>query len=190
MKKSFLYTRTGDTGSTSLVGGSRTPKNAPRVQAYGDIDELNAHIGLLRSSMTGVPDTATDTDLLLAASRRLFDIGAHLATPLTPDDDLPGVVVDADLHRLEERIDTIDAELPPQRTFILPGGTLAASQAHVARTVCRRAERSILDFIQDAGERVDTGVLRYINRLSDYLFILARRLNHLSGIPDIPWEKQ
>ncbi len=190
MKKSFLYTRTGDSGSTSLVGGSRTPKNAPRVQAYGDLDELNAHIGLLRSCMQGIESAGPDSELLLAVGSRLFDIGAHLATPLTPDDDLPGVVTDADLRRIEERIDTIDAELPPQRTFILPGGTVAASEAHVARTVCRRAERSILDFIEQARERVDPGVLRYINRLSDYLFILGRRLNHLAGIPDIPWEKQ
>ncbi len=189
MKKSFLYTRTGDAGQTSLVGGTRIPKHAPRVCAYGEIDELNAHIGLLQAFCAPMDDTAPDAALLLSVSSRLFDIGAHLATPLTPDDEMPGVVPEAAITALEDRIDTLDALLPPQRSFILPGGTVEAAHAHVARTVCRRAERAILSFIEETGERVDPDVLRYINRLSDYLFILARRLNHLASIPDINWEK-
>lgn len=189
MKKSFLYTRTGDEGMTSLVGGTRIPKHAARVCAYGEVDELNAQIGLVQAWCDRTQGAAEDSALLLKVSARLFDVGAHLATPLTPDDEMPGVVTEDNIAMLEHRIDALDSLLPPQRTFILPGGSVAGAHAHVARTVCRRAERAILSFIDLTVERVDSSVLRYINRLSDYLFILARYLNHLSGCPDIPWER-
>ena len=191
MKKSFLYTRTGDKGSTSLVGGMRVAKNSPRVCAYGDVDELNAEIGLVASVAASERGAEHDVALLTHVSYVMFNIGAHLASP--PDPHLPTAseapVSDGEIIALEQRIDTLDALLPPQRTFILPGGSVAASHAHVARTVCRRAERSILTLIDVEGECVHPSVLTYINRLSDYLFILARALNNMAGVADIPWVK-
>ncbi len=189
MKKSFLYTRTGDEGMTSLVGGTRIAKHSPRVSAYGEVDELNAHIGLVRAYADMIEAASDDSRLLQAVSARLFDIGSHLATPFPSGKEIPVVISDGDIRSLEDRIDYLDNLLPPQRTFILPGGCVASSEAHVARTVCRRAERAILSFVEESGERVEPRVLRYINRLSDYLFILARAMNHYNGVSDIPWEK-
>ncbi|MDE5669425.1 MAG: cob(I)yrinic acid a,c-diamide adenosyltransferase [Duncaniella sp.] len=194
MKKSMIYTRTGDNGTTALVGGTRIAKNSPRVTAYGSVDELNAHIGLLQAYVRDIEAAAEDSRLLLRVNAVMFSLGAYLATPspeLGPDEPLPAdlkepAVTEADIEALEHAIDRLDASVPPQRTFILPGGTVAAGVAHVARTVCRRAEREVLD-LADTGAYVHPMVLRYINRLSDYLFILARGLNHYSGVPDIPW---
>lgn len=192
MKKSFLYTRTGDEGMTSLVGGSRVPKHSMRVCAYGEVDELNANVGLVQALCAAIDGADDDAALLHQASARLFDIGAHLATPAAKGadgPDVPAVVTASDIEALEQRIDALDSTVAPQRSFILPGGTVEASHTHVARAVCRRAERAILAFTETTGERVDPSVLRYINRLSDYLFILARYLNHLAGVADIPWSK-
>lgn len=190
----MLYTRTGDSGTTALVGGSRVAKNSPRVCAYGSVDELNAHIGLLQSYVKDVEGSEADSGLLLRINSLMFNLGAYLATPspeLTEADDVPADVkspdvTDEDLATLERAIDRLDSSVPPQRTFILPGGTVAASTAHVARTVCRRAERDVLT-LTDTGAYVHPMVTGYLNRLSDYLFILARSLNHLAGVPDIPW---
>lgn len=194
MKKSMLYTRTGDRGTTALVGGTRVAKNSPRVNAYGSVDELNAHVGLVHDHVSSIAGAEEDACLLIRINKVMFSIGAYLATPspqMDPDQplpaDLPAPAVDeAEIEALEQAIDRLDASVPPQRTFILPGGTVAASVTHVARTVCRRAERKVLD-LADTGVYVHPLVARYINRLSDYLFILARSLNHLAGVADIPW---
>lgn len=194
MKKSMLYTRTGDRGTTALVGGTRVAKNSPRVNAYGTVDELNAHIGLVHAHVSSITGAEEDACLLIRINKVMFSLGAYLATPsprVEPDAPLPDglkapEIDEAEIEALEQAIDRLDASVPPQRTFILPGGTVAASVTHVARTVCRRAERGVLD-LADTGDYVHPLVARYINRLSDYLFILARSLNHLAGVADIPW---
>ena len=192
MKKSLLYTRTGDAGMTSLVGGKRVAKNSPRVNAYGTLDELNAHIGLVQAHCAQLDNFVTAT--LLSINNTLFNLGAYLATPPAPapadDNELPQSlrVIPDRIAELEQQIDTLDGSVPEQRTFILPGGSIGAAHAHVARTVCRRAEREILN-LADTGEAVAPIVLTYINRLSDYLFILARYINHFTGTPDIPWQQ-
>lgn len=172
MKKSPLYTRTGDTGQTSLVGGQRVEKCCDRLEAYGTIDELNSHIGLLRSLLTDVDDDA----LLGNIQNVLFVVGSYLATDTATTELRQQSIVSAEMvQTLEHAIDRIDGHLPPLRAFILPGGTKAASQAHVCRTVCRRAERCILRLSADCP--VDTHVTAYVNRLSDLLFALARKQN-------------
>ncbi|MDE5989527.1 MAG: cob(I)yrinic acid a,c-diamide adenosyltransferase [Duncaniella sp.] len=190
MKKSLLYTRTGDAGTTSLIGGQRVAKNSPRVNAYGTLDELNAHIGLVQARCAELDNFVTAT--LLSINNTLFNLGAYLATPPAEEsgDSLPKslAALPDRIAELEKQIDTLDAAVPEQRTFILPGGSIGAAHAHVARTVCRRAEREILN-LADTGEPVAPIVLTYINRLSDYLFILARYINHFTGTPDIPWQQ-
>lgn len=190
MKKSMLYTRTGDKGLTSLVGGARVPKNCIRVNAYGTVDELSAQLGLVRAHLEILPQACeAEVELLAQVMGKMFCIGAYLATPAGPDGEplteCKGVTED-DITALEQGIDRLDAEVPQQRSFILPGGTIAAAHAHVARTVCRRAEREVLT-LADSGEPVLDIVFRYLNRLSDYLYILARALNHRASTPDIPW---
>ena len=178
-----IYTRTGDAGTTSLVGGTRVAKTAPRLEAYGTVDELNSAIGLLLAF--GVPDNTT-ADTLLTAQHRLFDLGAQLATE--PESKYqPRGITPADIAALETHIDRLDATLPRHNRVILPGGTPAAAQAHVARTVCRRAERRILA-LADAGISVSPETVAYVNRLSDYLFILARQLAHREGVEEMKWE--
>lgn len=188
MKKSLLYTGTGDAGTTSLVGGTRVDKISPRLEAYGTVDELNASLGVLAASwgaeIAGHADTVA---LLHNIQSRLFDIGAYLATPDAPDG-CRGLD-DARVAALEEAIDAADAAAPPMNCFVLPGGTMTASLAHVARTVCRRAERRILA-LPPAGIAVDSRVLVYVNRLSDYLFALARLANAAASHPEIPWRAE
>ena len=183
-----IYTRTGDEGTTGLFGGARVPKTHPRVAAYGAVDELNAVLGI---AVAGLSPTA-DGALRSALSRiqaRLFDVGADLATP-------PGTAAGTWLQRvpaewsaeLEADIDTMDAQLEPLQSFILPGGTLAAGQLHLARTVCRRAERDVLA-ARDAGEEISPALLVYLNRLSDWLFTAARLANRRAGVADTPWQR-
>ncbi|MCD8394390.1 MAG: cob(I)yrinic acid a,c-diamide adenosyltransferase [Bacteroidales bacterium] len=182
--KSNIYTTTGDSGNTSLVGGLRVKKTHPRIEAYGTIDELNAHLGVLGGS----PSLHADAELIRGIQNKLFNIGAYLATD-NPDDDLSrceGLTED-DVTSLERAIDRIDAQLPPLRRFILPGGTQTASLAHVARTMCRRCERRVLQ-LQDYAY-VDPTVLRFINRLSDYLFVLARLCNVNGQVEELFWDK-
>ncbi len=186
MKKSHIYTRTGDGGTTSLVGGTRVPKTHLRLEAYGTIDELNAHLGLLLTTLTD----ETDPTLLQQVQHDLFTVGAALATETTgasphPAPTLPEVCI----RELEQAIDTIDALLPPWRGFVLPGGCPAAAQCHVCRTVCRRAERCILRLAEE-GITLDTILLQYINRLSDYLFVLARKINLAQGGHEKIWQKR
>ena len=176
-----IYTRTGDAGETSLVGGSRVAKSDPHVDAYGEVDELNAWLGVVRASRV---DPAVDEDLN-HLQRDLFALGAQLADP---GGKLAGRVAKAiigneDVARLESLIDRLDAELPPLRRFILAGGTPAGAALHLARTVCRRAERRMVALAPP----VDPVLLRYINRLSDLLFVLARTVNHRGGVPEAEW---
>jgi cob(I)alamin adenosyltransferase len=176
-----IYTRTGDTGETSLFSGDRARKDDPRVDAYGEIDELNAWLGLARASD---PGPALDQELV-ALQRDLFALGAQLADPA--DKLAPRVtkaaIEDDHILRLEQLIDRLEEELPPLRRFILAGGTPAGAVLHVARTVCRRAERRMVALEPP----VDPVLLRYVNRLSDLLFVLARIVNHRGGASETEW---
>lgn len=176
-----IYTRTGDDGSTSLFAGGRVIKTHPRVEAYGTIDELNSAIGLVRALK---PTPQTDV-WLTEVQNQLFHLGADLATPLDAKADWV-VRMDAEkIAWLEQTIDQMMEALPPLKNFILPGGSLAAAQIHVARTVCRRAERCVIDLMQT--ETIGEFVLPYLNRLSDWLFVLARRENSQAGIQEEQW---
>ena len=171
-----IYTKTGDKGATSLIGGVRVPKNHIRIEAYGTVDELNSYLGM-------VGDSTQESEIkewLREVQDRLFTIGSVLAT--NPDKEvkmkLPDLH-DADIEWLEQRIDKMNEVLPEMRSFILPGGNLASSTAHVARCVCRRAERICVGMMQDE-EYVPELVVKYLNRLSDFLFVLARYISHLN----------
>ncbi|MDE6715346.1 MAG: cob(I)yrinic acid a,c-diamide adenosyltransferase [Muribaculaceae bacterium] len=191
MKKSNLYTATGDAGTTSLVGGQRVSKIDDRLEAYGTIDELNSFIGVLVAT-PGVD--AGNTTFLQSIQNKLFNIGAYLATDnaeLTPEADMQAAnaygITPEDVSKVEHQIDALDAAVPALDKFLLPGGTLAAAQAHVCRTVARRAERRIIKLHQE--HLVAPQVLKYINRLSDYFFALSRLLNHNANQPEIFWQK-
>jgi cob(I)alamin adenosyltransferase len=178
-----IYTRTGDTGGTALFGGARVSKADPRVAAYGDVDELNACVGAVRSQGDLSGDVA---ELLEQIQKDLFAIGARLADPAEriADRVTKAAVGDADIQRLEDWIDRFETELPQLRRFILPGGGRAGALLHFSRTVCRRAERSI---VRLGADKVDAPLLAYLNRLSDLLFVLARVVNHRSGQAEIEW---
>jgi cob(I)alamin adenosyltransferase len=176
-----IYTRTGDTGETSLVDGTRARKDDARVDAYGEVDELNAWLGLARASPLD-PELA---DEIVHLQRDLFALGAQLADPadtLAPRV-TKAVIGDDDVARLEQFIDRLETELPPLRTFILAGGTPAGAALHVARTVCRRAERRMVALTPP----IDPVLIRYVNRLSDLLFVLARIVNHRGGVAETQW---
>lgn len=177
-----IYTRTGDRGETGLIGGRRVPKDHLRVEAYGAVDELNAHLGLVRAQI----EDAVLGALLDDIQHRLFDLGAELATP-AGSTGLAPVLGAAEIDQLERRIDRYQTSLPALREFILPGGSAPASALHVARTVCRRAERRLVTLGRE--EPVRAELLRYLNRLSDLLFVLARVVNQQSGRPDVIWRK-
>jgi cob(I)alamin adenosyltransferase len=176
-----LYTRTGDTGDTSYFDGTRVRKNDPRLDTYGDVDELNAWLGLVRAS--GL-DPALDAEVA-RIQRDLFALGAQLADPAEKlaARVTKAVLDDEDVTRLEALIDGWDAEVPPLRRFVLAGGIPAGAALHVARTVCRRAERRMVALTPP----VDPVLLRYTNRLSDLLFVLARVVNHRAGVPETEW---
>jgi cob(I)alamin adenosyltransferase len=176
-----IYTRTGDDGSTGLIGGSRVGKDDAAIECYGTLDELNATIG----AAVIVAD-AEARGWLGQVQAELFTIGSHLATPAAATQAKSLPMIDGDwVARLEQQIDAAEATLPPLRNFILPGGTEFAARLHVARTVCRRAERLL---VATARQRpIDPLMITYVNRLSDWLFVQARRANHLAGVPDVPW---
>ena len=176
-----LYTKTGDDGTTGLFGGGRVSKTSTRVVAYGTVDETNAFLGAARA--TSLPPVI---DAVLASVQvDLFTIGAELACVPGRESKLAMTLLGpADIERLEQAIDAADAACPPLRSFVLPGGSPQAAALHVARTVCRRAERAVLA-IDDAAPRGDLVV--YLNRLSDLLFALARQANALLDVPDVPW---
>ncbi len=185
MKKSLVYTRTGDKGTTSLVGGERVSKTHVRLEAYGTVDELNAQIGLLCSSL----ESPEDVDFLLQIQHKLFSVGSHLATDQeTTKLHTASIVTPDDVAVVEREIDRIDGQLPPLKAFVLPGGSRRSSLCHVCRTVCRRAERRMLALVE-AGCAVDAEVLTYVNRLSDYFFVLARRMNVDEQKNEIFWGK-
>ena len=177
-----LYTRTGDSGQTGLFGGVRVPKNDLRVEACGALDEANAALGVVRSWR---PSPRLD-EMLDRLQRELFILGAELACADTHRQRLHLQLIDAEhVACLETDIDGLEAELPPMRYFVLPGGCPAAAQLHVARTDVRRAERRIVALLRQA--QVRSEVLVYTNRLSDLLFVMARAANLESGVGDIPW---
>ena len=184
MKKSMIYTKTGDKGTTSLVGGNRVPKTHIRLEAYGTVDELISHLGLLQTYLT---DEA-DKKIIFRVQNKLFSVGSYLATDQTKTElRMESRITDEDIELLENAIDVIDNELPPLSNFIIPGGDRGSAECHICRTVCRRAERRILAL---AGEcEIEPRVTAFVNRLSDYLFILARKLNLLTKTEEIYWDK-
>lgn len=175
---SKLYTRTGDTGTTGLADGSRVKKDSPRIEAMGTVDELNSSIGVLLAGMTSAALEPLCT-ALAPVQHRLFDIGGELA--------IPGVdiIETADVTELEQIIDRFNAELAPLKEFILPGGSLSIAQAHLARSICRRAERRYLTLA--AEEKINTQALAYLNRLSDLLFVVARSIARMDDTPEVMW---
>jgi cob(I)alamin adenosyltransferase len=182
-----IYTRTGDAGTTALGTGQRLSKHSPRIAAYGTVDETNALIGVARVQLAGKHQ---ELDAILGRIQNdLFDLGADLCTP--EREDVPPKrerlrVSDAQIKRLEGEIDIMNADLTPLRSFVLPGGSAAAAALHVARTVCRRAERAMVELAALPGEQVSPPGLKYINRLSDLLFVASRYVNDL-GKDDVLW---
>jgi len=173
---SKIYTRTGDDGSTGLGDGTRVPKDHARVEAYGTVDELNSVLGVLLCE----PLSAELQAALTRIQHTLFDLGGELSIPGRQ------VLADAQTTELEQLLDRLNAELAPLKEFILPGGSRAAALCHVARSVCRRAERRVYTLSRQ--ERVSPASLKYLNRLSDLLFVMARAVNHASGMPDTLWQ--
>lgn len=185
VKLNKIYTRTGDNGTTGLVAGPRRKKSDLRVESYGEVDEANSCIGLARQQLGDHP--ALDS-MLMRIQNDLFDLGADLAAPETGKklDYEPLRIVQAQVDRLEQEIDLLNADLEPLRSFVLPGGTPASAALHLARTVARRAERRIVALQDVEGETVSTAAVAYINRLSDFLFVAARWVND-KGRTDILW---
>jgi cob(I)alamin adenosyltransferase len=177
-----IYTKTGDAGTTSLFGGKRVSKADLRIDTYGTVDELNSWIGVVRDQ----PVNEKRKDILIEIQDRLFTIGSILATePENTKVKIPSLV-ETDITFLEKEIDSMDSELPPMRSFVLPGGNQSVSFCHVTRTVCRRAER--LTIALNSQEQVDALVIKYLNRLSDYLFVLARKMALELNVEDTPWK--
>ncbi len=177
-----IYTKTGDTGQTSLWGGTRVAKSDDRIEAYGTVDELNSHIGLLRDQAVNAPHR----DVLKEIQDRLFTIGSWLAASPEKTNLHAPDLLETDVLLLETEMDCMNETLPELRAFILPGGHQAVSFAHVARTVCRRAERQVIRLSHH--EAINGLIIKYLNRLSDYLFILARTMSHELGAEEIEWK--
>lgn len=189
---SKVYTKFGDRGDTMLASGDTVGKDTLRVAAYGEVDELNAVLGVLRVELArALPgaqrDLVTGLDAQLARiQQELFDLGAELATPGATEGKAPLRVEEADVTRLEQELDAWNADLPPLRSFILPGGGPLGAYAHLARTVCRRAERTVVALSRV--EPVRAEAVRYINRLSDYFFVVARAVAHAFAVPEVLWD--
>jgi cob(I)alamin adenosyltransferase len=176
-----IYTKKGDTGNTSLIGGVRVPKNSPRIQAYGTVDELNSFIGIVRDMYK----EQKAQDVLCRIQNLLFTIGSHLAAhPEKSKMKLPDIT-EAEVELLEKEMDRMNEGLPELMHFILPGGHVAVSHCHVARCVCRRAERMTVDLSEN--EMVESIIIKYLNRLSDYLFVLARQISQDMGAEEVKW---
>jgi cob(I)alamin adenosyltransferase len=185
--KSKLYTRSGDTGTTMLFGGGRMPKDHPRVEAYGTVDELNSTLGV---ALSFLPARGTIAKALRAVQNELFNIGSELASGMegkAAEKARLFLEADAKIATLERLIDEYDAKVPPLRTFILPSGSQAGAMLHLCRTVCRRAEREVVRLSHS--EPVNPDILSYLNRLSDLLFVLARYVNKAARKPETPWHK-
>lgn len=177
-----IYTKTGDQGTTALFGGKRVSKADLRIDTYGTVDELNSWIGLLRDQEVNFKRK----DFLITIQDRLFTIGSILATePGNTKVRIPALSAE-DVQALEKSIDEMDSELPPMKSFILPGGHQSVSFCHITRTVCRRSERLVISL--NNHEPVDALVIQYMNRLSDYLFVLGRKISQELGIEDTPWK--
>jgi len=176
-----IYTKTGDKGLTSLIGGTRVPKHHLRIESYGTVDELNSYIGLIRDQNI----SEHDKDILKHIQDRLFTIGASLAADPEKSKMVIPDLKDEDIELLEHEMDIIDEQLPPLKHFILPGGSNAISFCHIARCVCRRAERITVHLAEESP--VDEKVNIYLNRLSDYLFTLARKIGDEQSIPENKW---
>ena len=178
-----LYTKTGDEGFTGLLGGDRTPKNSPRIHAIGDVDELNAYVGVCIAEIN-------DDEIcskLIRVQNHLFDIGSELACPPNGKFELTSVTT-LDIQQLENEIDLMDAELPSLKEFILPGGSVGSAHLHYLRTVCRRVERGLLAF--QTTNLLRSELIIYVNRLSDWIFCLSRLLNVRSGVVEQKWSKE
>ncbi len=183
-----IYTKTGDKGQTSLISGRRVSKADIRIDSYGTVDELNSWIGLVRDQ----PVNESRRDLLKEIQDRLFTVGATLATDpdKTPRKAMPDIE-EGDISLLEQAMDAMDAELPELRLFVLPGGHESVSYAHLARTVCRRAERLVIALDNESsrlGVPIDPLVIQYLNRLSDYLFVLSRKMTQELGVEEVAWK--
>jgi cob(I)alamin adenosyltransferase len=176
-----IYTTTGDQGETSLFGGRRVPKDALRIEAYGTVDELNSALGVARAWKP-----AKEIDQILASLQNdLFVLGADLATPAEKQDGIVERIQQEHITRFEQVIDWIDARLKPLSSFIIPGGSHVAAQLHLARTICRRAERSVVKLSRE--EHIEPHCIVFLNRVSDLLFVLARFANHVEGVEETPW---
>ena len=179
-----IYTKTGDAGETGLFGGPRVSKDHPRIDAYGEVDELNSILGFARTQ--NLPD---EIDSVVGRIQgELFDVGAELATPDPPAHGTE-LISDAHIRRLEDEIDRFESDLEPLKNFILPGGSPGAASLQIARSVCRRAERKIISLNSSASDSVSPNLICYINRLSDHLFVLARSVNRVAGVREPVWVK-
>lgn len=184
-----IYTRTGDDGTTSLFSGQRVKKNEPFIEAVGTLDELNSFIGFALSLMSAEQELDPVKKQLNVIQHALFDLGAHVATPLleSSQEKIKKTRFDAvSTEELEHWIDAYDAKLPPLRTFILPGGDPAGSAIHLARSICRRAERLLIELYER--KEIAKEALTYLNRLSDYLYMLARYVNAVTHTPEVEWQ--
>ena len=183
MKKSLVYTKTGDNGTTSLVGGTRVEKSHVRLEAYGTIDELNSFVGFLVCEIRDV----ADKEVLTFIQNKLFAAGSYVATETemkTPKS--AGIISDEDIRRIEQRMDKIDGSLPPIHQFVLPGGSESASRAHICRTISRRAERCMYRVKKEYP--VEDNIMKFVNRLSDYFFLLARKECSKNGV-ELFWKQ-
>ena len=185
-----VYTRQGDRGDTALAGGQRVPKDSPRIEAYGTVDELNSFVGAVRATAGGLapsePRIAVLSAILLRIQHELFNLGSILAT--LPEDVHPkqARVTDAEITQLETEMDRMNEDLAPLRSFVLPGGSRLNAELHICRTVCRRAERACVSLSRI--EPVPPEAVRYLNRLSDALFVFSRWASHITGVPEVLWE--
>jgi cob(I)alamin adenosyltransferase len=181
-----IYTKRGDAGETALVGGQRVPKDALRIECYGTVDELNSFIGLAGVSCAGEPRLQKLGEILLRVQHELFNLGSILAT--LPEDVHPKQprVTDSEVEQLEREIDAMNQGLPVLRSFVLPGGSRVNAELHAARTICRRTERLIVALARE--EKAPGEAIRYLNRLSDALFVWSRWANHMMGVPEVLWD--
>ncbi|WKN30974.1 cob(I)yrinic acid a,c-diamide adenosyltransferase [Porifericola rhodea] len=177
-----IYTKSGDQGDTSLIGGQRVPKSHDKVEAYGTVDELNSFIGILRD----MPSNQKRQNIFQHIQENLFVIGSLLAADVNNKPSYLPELQESDVLQLEQQIDEMDAKLPAMKNFILPGGHPDVSQCHLARAVCRRAERAVVSL--QTQEQIDPAIIKYLNRLSDYLFVLARYIGQELGVEEIPWK--
>mgnify|MGYP001599737795 CR=1 FL=1 len=191
MSKSSVYTRGGDKGQTSLVSGNRVSKGSDRINLYGEVDELNSHLGLIVSEFLKESELKDNVEYLEDIQSRLFDLGSNLACEKINADKykLPQLTTDS-IAIMEAKIDDMDKVLKPLKNFILPGGHTASAQLHIARTICRRIERSLVRFSEENTDEIPVNSIQFINRLSDFLFVKARFVNHKMDKSEILWKVQ